>query len=154
MTKPTKMSDEGLKVTTTSEGCKLTAYPDPGTGAEPWTIGYGHTKGVMPGMTCTQEQAIAWLKQDVSWAEQAVSQLVTVPLTQGQFDALVDFVFNTGTTNFRKSTLLQKLNAGHYEEVDSELLKWVFAGGRKLPGLQARREKEASEFDDSAPDVA
>ena len=68
--------------------------------------------------------------------------LVKVPLTQGQCDALTDFAFNMGLGNLGNSTLLRKLNAGYGEEVPSELLRWVYAGGEKLPGLVTRRQRE------------
>src|ERR1035437_3806931 len=75
------------------EGCKLTAYQD---SKGVWTIGYGHTSGVTPGDTCSQEKAESWLLSDVAWAEAAVNRYVTVSLTQGEFDALTDFTFNLG----------------------------------------------------------
>jgi len=86
-------SPDGLKLTQSFEGCRLKAYLD-SVGVP--TIGYGHTHGVTMGMTCTQEQADAWLQEDTQGAVQAVNNLVTVPLTQQQFDALVDFTFNLG----------------------------------------------------------
>ena len=91
-------SDGGLALIKASEGLETEAYPDPGnrvTG-EPWTIGYGHTRGVRRGDTCTEEQATEWLREDLQTAEGAVRRLVGVPLSQGQFDALASFVFNVG----------------------------------------------------------
>src|SRR5262245_44221185 len=64
-----KTSDAGLGLIEEFEGCILHAYPDPATGAAPWTIGYGHTHGVEPGMTCTRRQALDWLREDLQWAE-------------------------------------------------------------------------------------
>lgn len=141
-----RMSDNGLKLITESEGLELKAYPDPGTGGEPWTIGYGHTKNVCKGMTCTKEEALKWLRQDVSWAEDAVNELVYVPLTQNQFDALVDFIFNVGRTNFANSTLLRKLNKADYVGAAAEFQRWNKAAGKVLPGLTKRRQKEAQLF--------
>ncbi len=128
------------------EGCKLTAYPDPGTGGDPWTIGYGHTKDVRPGLSITQAQADAYLVKDAQWAADAVNEKVTVDLSQNQFDALVCFVFNIGGTNFGKSTLLRKLNAGDTLGASLEFLKWNKAGMTELPGLTKRRAAEQSLF--------
>ena len=87
------------------EGCKLTAYPDPGTGDAPWTIGYGHTgPEVKKGLTCTQEQAERWLHFDTQKAVSAVNNYTQVQLTQHQFDACVDFAFNAGCEAYKTST--------------------------------------------------
>lgn len=136
-------SANGLALTQQFEGCLLTAYQD---SVGVWTIGFGHTAGVTPDMTCTVEQAQDWLAQDVNWAVQAASQYVTVPLTQGQFDALVDFTFNLGVGNLVHSTLLRKLNAGDYAGAADEFLKWNMAGGTVLAGLTRRRLAEQALF--------
>jgi lysozyme len=96
------------------------------------------------GMTCTQEQAEQWLEQDVQVAVQAVNNLVTVALTQQQFDVLVDFTFNLGTGALQHSTLLRLLNSGNYRGAAGEFEKWDKAGGKVLPGacLSAVRRKE------------
>ena len=95
-----KYSKAGLALTESFEGCRLQAYQD---SKGVWTIGYGHTAGVHSGMTGTQDLANQWLAQDVQWAESAVNANVHVALTQPEFDALVDFVFNAGSGNFRAS---------------------------------------------------
>lgn len=129
------------------EGCKLTAYPDPGTGGEPWTIGYGHTgPEVKSGMTISQAIADAYLVKDVEHAADVVKRGVTVPMTQGQYDALCSFVFNVGAGNFLKSTLLRKLNAGDTLGASLEILRWSKAAGKELPGLVRRRAAEQSLF--------
>lgn len=128
------------------EGCVLTAYPDPATGGAPWTIGYGHTKGVKEGDTCTKAQAVAWLKEDVQWALQEVHRDVKVTLTEGEVAALVDFVFNVGGTNFLHSTLLRKLNNGDFEGAAAEFEKWDMAAGKHMAGLLRRRHAEAETF--------
>jgi lysozyme len=113
------------------------------------TGGYGHTKGLtkdMVGQPVSEEQADAWLCRDLDDAEYAVSQLVRVPLTQHQFDALVDFTFNLGATNLAHSTLLMLLNKGLYAAADAEFARWVRGGGRVLPGLVKRRALEAAWF--------
>jgi len=130
------------------EGCKLTAYPDPGSkNGEPWTIGYGHTSDsflmVRRGLTITQAQADAALMHDADEAATAIKRLVKVPLTDNQTGALVSFVFNIGIGAFSKSTLLKKLNAGNFNAVPGELAKWVKNDGKTLSGLVNRRAAEA-----------
>ena len=129
------------------EGCVLTAYPDPGTGGDPWTIGVGHTgPEVHKGLTISQDIADAYLLKDVTHAADAVRRLVTVPMTQGQFDALCSFVFNCGADNFEKSTLRKKMNAGDVQGASLELLKWTRAAGKELKGLVLRRQAERELF--------
>jgi lysozyme len=140
-------SPDGLKLTESFEGCRLQAYLD-SVGVP--TIGYGHTHGVAMGMTCTQEQADAWLQQDVQGAVQAVNKFVTVPLTQQQFDALVDFTFNLGSGALQHSTLLRLLNSGNYQGAAGEFEKWDKAGGKVLPGLLRRRQAERDMFNTPA----
>ena len=137
-------SSDGLHLTEYFEGCKLVAYmPRPG---DRWTIGYGHTKGVTQGMTCTQAQAEAWLQQDIQEAAAAVRRLVKIKLTQDEFDALADFVFNLGATNFAGSTLLRLLNAGNIAAAAREFEKWDRAGGKEMASLLRRRQTEEKMF--------
>lgn len=138
-----KYSLFGLRLTESFEGDRLRAYQD---SRGIWTIGYGHTAGVYPGMTCTQEQAESWLAQDIAWAETEVNRLVKVPLTQSEFDALVDFTFNCGAGSFEHSTLLVLLNHNDHAKAAQEFVKWDKAGGVELPGLLRRRRAEAEEF--------
>jgi lysozyme len=129
------------------EGCCLTAYPDPATGGEPWTIGYGHTgPEVHPGMEITQAEADKLLVQDATKVAEQIEKVVRVPLDQCEIDALVCFVFNVGIGNFVKSTLLRKLNAGDYEGAAKELPKWDKAAGKVMAGLTKRREAEKEMF--------
>lgn len=146
-----KTSQAGIDLIKQHEGLRLEAYPDPASGAEPWTIGYGHTKGVMPGQRITQEQAEQFLRDDLWWAEDAVNGSVTVNITQAQFDALVSLIFNIGATAFKKSTLLRKLNDFDYEGAADEFLKWVKAAGKEMPGLVNRRKAERALFLSPAP---
>jgi lysozyme len=140
-------SEEGLRAIMEHEGVRLTAYPDPGTGGDPWTIGVGHTgPEVVHGMTITREEAMSLLAQDVKTAEKCVTANVRVGLTQSQFDALVSFVFNVGCGAFKGSTLLKKLNADDEQGAADEFLRWNKAAGRVLPGLTARREAEREMF--------
>lgn len=141
-----RTSDKGLHFIMAHEGVRLEAYPDPGTGTEPWTIGVGHTSGVREGDTCTMDEAMAYLRQDVGVAEDAVNRLVNVALTQDQFDALVDFTFNEGAGALASSTLLRLLNAGDYAGADKQFARWNLANGRVLPGLVTRRADEAALF--------
>lgn len=127
------------------EGCRLTAYPDPATGGDPWTIGVGHTgPEVHPGMTISQSIADAYLVKDAEHAADAVRRAVTVPMTQGQFDALVSLMFNIGAGAFQKSTLLRKLNAGDTLGASLEILRWDKANNKVMPGLTRRRAAEQS----------
>src|SRR5579859_6602751 len=124
-----KYSKKGLQLTEQFEGCKLVAYQDQ---VGVWTIGYGHTSGVHQGMTCTQQQAEQWLSDDTAAAEQDVNTHVAVPLTQGEFDALVDFAFNLGRGALNNSTLLKYLNQGEYSAAANEFEKWDRAGGKEV----------------------
>jgi lysozyme len=108
------------------------------------TIGYGHTgKDVVPGMRITKEEGLRLLRKDLDKFEAAVERLVKVPLTDNQFAALVSFCYNVGERSFASSTLLRKLNAGDYDAVPQELMKWTKSKGKKLQGLVNRRAAEA-----------
>lgn len=141
--KPMTYSERGLDLTRSFEGCRFRAYRD---GGGVWTIGYGHTKGVREGQECDMAQAVAWLRQDVQEAVSAVRDAVNVPLTQVQFDALVDFVFNVGAEAFRGSTLLRRLNAGNYAGAADQFERWNKDNGVVVPGLMRRRKAEADLF--------
>lgn len=134
------INSAGLALIKEFEGLKLEAYPD--TGNPPiWTIGYGHTRGVNRGDTCSQMQAEDWLEADLMVAEEEVQRVVKVPLTDNQYSALVCFAFNE--KDFATSTLVKKLNTGLYQSVPAELKRWVFSGGKKTDGLVNRRAREA-----------
>ncbi len=137
-------SGSGLAVTESFEGLRLVAYQDV---RGVWTIGFGHTAGVYAGMTCTPAQAAAWLEQDIQWAASVVRNVVAVPLTQGEFDALTDFVFNVGSGNFQASTMLKDLNAGDIAGAADQFHVWDLAGGQVVAGLLRRRIAEQDEFD-------
>lgn len=133
------------------EGCRLTAYPDPGTGGDPWTIGVGHTgPEVKPGVVITQQQADAYLAQDMQEAADALFRLV--PAAAGwrpnQQAALISFGFNVGTGALEGSTLRKRLLAGEDPAavVRAELPKWNKGGGGELPGLTRRRAAEVALF--------
>ena len=141
-----KLGERGTEILKYFEGCKLTAYQD---SVGVWTIGYGHTKGVYNGMTITQEEAEQMLLTELEEYEGYIEDMVTVPLTQNQFDALVVWVYNLGPTNLRNSTLLKELNAGNYNAASTEIKRWNKAGGKVLAGLVKRREAEAELFNDT-----
>ena len=137
-------SKDGVHLTQQFESLRLKAYPD--AGGVP-TIGWGHTAGVKLGDTCTAGQAIAWLYADLDSSVAAVNRLVSVALTQGEFDALVDFTYNLGAGSLENSTLLRLLNAGDYAAAASELEKWDYACGKQCAGLVRRRLGEQQLFD-------
>jgi lysozyme len=136
-----KMSKEGVDALLKKfEGCKLLSYRCP---ANVWTIGYGHTSAagvpeVKDGMKITQKQADDILFDDLVKYETAVYGMVKQPLTQHQFDVLVDFAYNAGVGALQKSTLLKKVNAAQFDDVPAELAKWTKGGGKVLPGLVRR----------------
>ena len=134
-----KTSPKGIALIKEFEGLRLKAYKCPGG---VWTIGYGHTVGVKPGMTITEEQAEQFLKEDLIVFEKAVNNQ-NLSINQNQFDALVPLIYNIGIGNFQKSTLLRKarINANDNSTMD-EFLRWVYSKGRVLPGLQRRRLAE------------
>lgn len=123
------------------EGLKLRAYRDTGG---VWTIGYGHTHTVRPGMAIDRAEAERLLSVDVAWAEEAVDRMVRVPLNSNQRAALISWVYNIGETAARKSTLIERLNAGEYDAVPGELIRWIYDDGTPLRGLKNRRADEAA----------
>lgn len=132
----------GLALIENFEGCELAAYPDPGTGGEPWTIGYGHTGNVHAGETITQPEAVALLGQDVIQAEHEVATLVEVTLTPNQFAALVSFQFNTGALGTSPGLALINANQGT-EAWEDHLCLYIHGGdGNVLEGLVHRRAAE------------
>ncbi len=136
-----QLSAEGLDLIKQFEGFRSQLYVD--VAGFP-TIGYGHR--VVPPESfpggVSEPQATTLLAGDVSAAERAIGCLVNVALTQGQFDALVDFCFNLGAGRLRSSTLLRCLNAGRYDAAAEQLLLWDLARGEMNLGLKARREAE------------
>lgn len=140
-----KTSDDGIHDIEGYEGKEHKAYQDTGG---VWTNGVGHTgPDVHEGQVVDDLQIFIWLKEDLKEAEDAVNRLVKVPLTQGQFDALVSFVFNLGETQFANSTLLKKLNAGDYDGACNQFQRWVYDEGQIQPGLVKRRHGEAERFE-------
>lgn len=136
-------SQTGINLIKSFESLRLEAYKD---SVGVWTIGYGHTSGVYEGMKITEAQAEAYLRADLSTAENAVNTKVTYSIVQHQFDALVSFTFNVGTGNFGGSTLLKKLNAGDVSGAADQFDVWIYAGGKVLNGLVNRRAAEKELF--------
>jgi len=138
-----KISKNGLDLIKHFEGCELEAYKCP---AGVWTIGYGHIKTAVEGMTITQHQADEMLIEEMNEYEGYINNSVRVDLTQNQFDAMVSWVYNLGSGNLNTSTLLKVLNSGDYAGVPEQMLRWNKAGGRVLEGLTRRRQAEADLF--------
>jgi lysozyme len=137
-------SGQGFEMTKQFEGLQLTAYQDQGG---VWTIGYGHTgPNVYGGLTITEDQADQLLASDLAGAVAAVNRAVTVEISQNQFDALVDFVFNLGAASLLTSTLLRDVNAGSFSDAAPEFLKWDHCKGVVIPGLLRRRQAEMDMF--------
>lgn len=146
-----RISHAGLTLIKHFEGCarkrsdgRFEAYPDPGTGSDPWTIGWGATgKGITPGTIWTQAECDARLERDlVRFARDVARTLGDAPTSQAQFDALVSFHYNTGAIG--RATLTKLHKAGRFSEAEAEFGKWVNAGGKRLIGLVRRRAAEAS----------
>ena len=141
-----KVNKQGIQLVKSFEGCFLNAYLCP---AKVWTIGYGNTKyqngtAVKQGDKITQEQAEALLSDILAEFSKDVSKLIKVELNDNQFSALVSFTFNLGVGALSKSTLLKKVNANPNDKtIESEFMKWVSAGGKKLNGLVRRRTAES-----------
>jgi lysozyme len=124
------------------EGLRLKAYRDSGSVL---TIGYGHTRGVRPGQIITEGEADSLLARDADEAAEAVNRRA-LPCTQGQFDALTDFVFNLGEDRFANSTLLRMHQLGNFTGAAQQFGRWKYDNGRILPGLVRRRALEAAMY--------
>lgn len=134
-----KTSHKGIALIKEFEGLRLKAYKCPGG---VWTIGYGHTAGVKPGMVISEAQAEEYLMADLIASEKYLNDL-RLAINQNQFDALISFIYNVGTGNFSSSTLLRKVKANPLDKsIMDEFLRWVYSKGRVLPGLQRRRLAE------------
>lgn len=141
-------SDVGVDLISGFEDTRFKAYDD---GVGIWTIGTGTTVypngvKVKQGDTCTPEQAKTYFKHDLAKFEKTVNESVTVPLTQNQFDALVSLTYNIGSSAFKNSTLLKKLNKRDYQGAADQFLVWNKADGKVMKGLVRRREAERALF--------
>mgnify|MGYP003147742633 FL=1 len=138
-----KISEDGLELIKKFEGCETTAYQD---SVGVWTIGFGHTKGVEEGQTCSIEDAESMLAEEMDEYEGYINNMVKVELQQHEFDALVAWVYNLGPTNLGESTMLKVLNGGQFDRVPDEMNRWTRAGGEILEGLVRRRQAESLMF--------
>ncbi len=148
-----QINAEGLRLLTSFEGLHdlkygpegeyIEAYQDP---VGVWTIGWGCTEGIYPGMKISRAQAKEMLRKELAKFEAAVTDAVQVQIDENQFSALVSFSYNVGAGALFRSTLLKFLNQGKYESAANELLRWDKAGGRPFLGLARRRRAERSLF--------
>ena len=146
MARSRRIGKPGLDLIKRFEGFSSRSYICP---AGHPTIGYGHLVRADESFEegVSKEEAEALLRRDTASAERSVLRLINVPLTDGQFDALVSFTFNLGGGALQRSTLRRKINRKAHDEVPAEFRRWVFAGGRRLKGLVRRREAEAVLYD-------
>ena len=134
-----KASVDAYELIKQFEGLRLKAYLCP---AGIWTIGYGHTSGVSPNSFITIQEADEYLHRDVATIEMQLNKL-NLSLRQCQWDAIVSFVFNVGIGNFKSSTLLAKIRINPDDNlIMDEFLRWVYANGKVMKGLQKRRLAE------------
>lgn len=130
------------------EGCRLTAYPDPATGGDPWTIGYGATgPGIRKGVAWTQQQADKRLEQDVTRVVDGVRRLLTRAPTDNQLGAMASLAYNIGLRRFGDSTLLRLYNDGRIDAAAKQFGVWTLAAGRRMQGLVNRRADERKVFE-------
>jgi len=138
-----KCNHAGKSIIKSFEGLRLQAYRCP---AGIWTIGYGDTHNVTPGMVITEQEADERLDARLLEFEEAVSGMAPPFITENQFSALVSFAYNVGASALAGSTMLQKLNAGDIEGAAREFPRWNKSGGRVLNGLTRRRNAEKELF--------
>jgi lysozyme len=146
-------NEAGKDIIRSRETLRLKAYRCP---AGVPTIGWGHTRGVKMGDTCTREQADAWLAEDLAEAERAICRYITQPLTSNQFSSLVSWTYNLGAGTLQRSDIRKMINVGNCAGVPDEMRLYVYAKNRetgkrvKLNGLVTRRKEEAALW--STPD--
>ncbi|HEY9700177.1 MAG TPA: lysozyme [Trichocoleus sp.] len=138
-----QINAKGLRLLKSFEGLRLNAYLD---AVGVWTIGYGTTSGVYPGMQITEAQAEEFLRRDLRRFEATVIDLVSVSLNDDQFSALVSFTYNVGEGAFEDSTLRRLLNQRDYQGAADQFLRWNLGDGVELPGLTRRRRAERALF--------
>lgn len=140
-----KTNERGVDLIIEFEDERLKAYPDPGTGGEPWTIGVGHTKGVTRGMTITKAQSRKFLEDDLSEKEAGVLRALDgEPVTGNEFAAMVSLAFNIGVSAFAKSSVLKAHKRGDKAAAAGAFKLWNKANGKVLNGLVRRRAAEAA----------
>lgn len=143
------MKTQDFSIIKQYEGLRLVAYPDPASGGDPFTIGYGTTiypngKSVKKGDVITKAQAEDYLKNDVKIRELQLNDVIKTKVNQNQWDALMSFIYNLGIGNLKTSTLLKKLNINPNDiSIYNEFLRFDKAGGKPMRGLTLRRQAEA-----------
>ncbi len=149
-----KLNKDGIDLIKKYESFKADAYPDPGTGAEPITIGYGTTVypngiKVKMGDKITEDQALEFLTKHCENVSNDLLKLIPshIELTSNQFSALVSLIYNIGIGNFKKSTLNKHLQDGKLKLIPDEIKKWTKANGKTMQGLIRRRIEEIHLFD-------
>lgn len=147
-----KVSPRGIKLMHAFEGCRLDAYPDPGSrDGNPWTIGWGSTgPGIHKGVRWTQEQADARFAADLDakYGKAVNDMLGDAPTTQSQFDALVSLCYNIGIAALRGSTVMRRHKAGDFKGAADAFVMWNKNDGKVMRGLTRRRLAEADLYDD------
>lgn len=139
---------EGTGPTTTQGGQTVAhAYADPAHGWAVPTICHGRTMGVFKGQQASLEQCQVWLKEDARRECAVIARVTPVSMTQGQYDALCSFVYNVGQGAYARSTLARRINAGDCLGAAREFNRWVYAGGKRQPGLVKRRAHERAQFE-------
>jgi lysozyme len=139
--------DTALNLIKRFEGLKLEAYPDrKDVSKAVWTIGYGTTQGIEPGMKISEADAEDYLEREVSDLETRIKILVKRKLSEREMAALVSLVYNIGIERFKFSTLLKDLNAGQMLSAAFEFSRWVYIDGKPSPGLINRRKVEHGVF--------
>jgi lysozyme len=148
-----KVNKAGIDLIKGFEGFSSKPYPDPGTGAKPFTIGYGTTiyedgkEVTMQDPYISEERAIQLLEHDVIKFSNSVEKLVKISINDNEFAALVSFAYNCGIGNLTSSTLLKLLNANADKTaIGDQFLRWDKAAGKVMAGLTRRRQAERSLF--------
>lgn len=135
--------EAAVNIIRTFEGLRLQAYLD-SVGVP--TIGYGSTRGIKLGMHITENLAENYLIRDISFIIPSVMRLITLPLNENQLSAILSFTYNLGSGCLQHSTLRSMLNRGETSQIPAQMLRYCYAGGRKLPGLMHRRFLEGKLF--------
>jgi len=151
-----KTSPDGIKLLHFYEGCELTAYPDPATGGDPWTIGWGDTgPDVVPGLVITQADADArFAKRIANEFEPMVLSAMRGSPNEAEFSAMVCLAYNIGVGAFKRSTLVRKFNGSDKASAADQFLRWHRAGGQSMKGLRRRRAAERALFLGASADEA
>ena len=146
--KVTTISRDGIAMIKHWEGLSLSAYPDPATGGDPWTIGYGDTVNVRPGMIITEAEAEKRLQSrlDIEFVPGVLTALDDVKIRQREFDSCVSLAYNVGVDAFSRSTLVRKLKEGDRMGAADEFPRWHNAAGKSMRGLRRRRACERAYF--------